>query len=87
MTLQQFPLHLRIENALISYERYLGKTFWPVDLAVIYPLPGHLSWIRAIAATAIGRIGRHFMARLADATPAVRICWSAGFGFWERSCR
>src|SRR5208282_2220786 len=47
MTLQQFPLNLRIENALISYVRYLGKTFWPVDLAVIYPLPGHLTWIRA----------------------------------------
>ncbi len=57
MTLQQFPLNLRIENALISYVRYLGKTFWPVDLAVIYPLPGHLTWIRAIAATAIGLLG------------------------------
>jgi len=57
MTLQQFPLNLRIENALISCVRYLGKTFWPVDLAVIYPLPGHLTWPWAIAATAIGLLG------------------------------
>jgi tetratricopeptide (TPR) repeat protein len=26
-------------NALISYWRYLGKLFWPTDLAVFYPLP------------------------------------------------
>jgi len=27
----------RITNAIISYVSYLGKTFWPVDLAVFYP--------------------------------------------------
>ena len=31
----------RAGNALISYCRYLGKLFWPTDLAVLYPLPGH----------------------------------------------
>jgi protein O-mannosyl-transferase len=35
------PLELRIENALVAYARYLGKTFWPADLCVIYPLPDH----------------------------------------------
>ena len=30
----------RGENALISYCRYLGKMFWPADLAVLYPHPG-----------------------------------------------
>jgi len=25
-------------NAIVSYASYLGKTFWPVDLAVFYPL-------------------------------------------------
>jgi len=30
-----------VENALISYCRYLGKLFWPKDLAVLYPHPGH----------------------------------------------
>jgi tetratricopeptide (TPR) repeat protein len=54
MTIQQFPLHLRVANALIAYERYLGKAFWPSNLAILYPLPNHLSWMRAMAATAIG---------------------------------
>ncbi len=31
----------RIANALVSYVRYLKKTFWPDDLAVLYPHPGH----------------------------------------------
>ncbi len=53
MTLQQYPLHLRIANALISYELYLVKMIWPWPLAVFYPLPDHLSWIRAMAALAV----------------------------------
>ena len=36
-----FPMSERIENALVSYARYLGKTFWPIDLAVFYPHPRH----------------------------------------------
>jgi Flp pilus assembly protein TadD len=31
----------RFENALVSYARYLGKTFWPAPLAAPYPLPPH----------------------------------------------
>jgi len=34
-------LSMRIGNALISYCRYLGKLFWPANLAVLYPHPGH----------------------------------------------
>jgi tetratricopeptide (TPR) repeat protein len=35
------PLVERVENVPISYCRYLGKMFWPTDLAVFYPHPGH----------------------------------------------
>ena len=40
------PLGARVGNALISYGRYLGKTFWPTDLAVFYPHPGIGRWGR-----------------------------------------
>jgi len=33
------PLGARGGNALISYCRYLGKMWWPTDLAVFYPRP------------------------------------------------
>lgn len=32
------PLVQRIDNALISYVRYLGKIFYPASLGVLYPL-------------------------------------------------
>jgi tetratricopeptide (TPR) repeat protein len=34
--LSQYALFLRLENALISYVRYLGKAVWPSKLAVLY---------------------------------------------------
>jgi protein O-mannosyl-transferase len=42
-SLSRFPLSLRIENAFISYARYIGKTFWPFDLATPYPAPEYRS--------------------------------------------
>ena len=33
------PLELRLANTPISYVRYLGKTFWPANLAIFYPHP------------------------------------------------
>src|ERR1700675_14804 len=34
--LSQYALFLRLENALISFVRYLGKAVWPSKLAVLY---------------------------------------------------
>jgi tetratricopeptide (TPR) repeat protein len=45
MTVDHFPPGARAGNALMAYGRYLGKTFWPADLAVFYPHPGY--WPRA----------------------------------------
>lgn len=47
MTLEQFPFDLRLVNVLISYARYLTMAVWPVNLAVLYPLPPHLGWLTA----------------------------------------
>jgi len=38
---RQLPFPLRAANAVISCVRYLGKTLWPEDLAIFYPLPAH----------------------------------------------
>ncbi|HUN54672.1 MAG TPA: tetratricopeptide repeat protein [Smithella sp.] len=37
MSPETIPLITRISNAFVSYAAYLGKIFWPVDLAVFYP--------------------------------------------------
>ena len=35
-----FPVLIRLENALVSYVRYIGKALWPSGLAPEYPHPG-----------------------------------------------
>ncbi len=39
------PALLRLENALVAYASYLGKTFWPANLAMSYTRPDHWSWL------------------------------------------
>ncbi len=44
------PLTDRAANAVVSYCRYLGNLFWPVDLAAFYPRVDH--WPIAVVAAA-----------------------------------
>ena len=40
-----YPLHLRLENAIYSYGRYLAHLIWPTGLLPLYPHPRqHLLW-------------------------------------------
>lgn len=52
MTLDHLSLEGRLSNALVSYVRYLGMTFWPHGLAVFYPHlavgPSMLEWLSTI---------------------------------------
>jgi Flp pilus assembly protein TadD len=47
---EALSLGVRGGNALISYCRYLGKLFWPTDLAVFYPHPGYWPLARVLLA-------------------------------------
>jgi tetratricopeptide (TPR) repeat protein len=46
-TLVKVPLSARIENALISYIKYIALMFWPHDLAILYPFPKNISFWQA----------------------------------------
>ena len=46
-------LPARLANALVSYTRYLGKTIWPVDLALPYPHPGTWPLLQVLMAGAL----------------------------------
>ncbi|HUI07108.1 MAG TPA: tetratricopeptide repeat protein [Verrucomicrobiae bacterium] len=37
ISMENLPIGMRVVNAVVSYVRYLGKTFWPVGLSVHYP--------------------------------------------------
>lgn len=40
VTLHWYPMGVRAVNAIVSYAIYIGKTLWPVNLAIFYPHPG-----------------------------------------------
>ncbi len=51
------PLTERVQNALNAYAGYLGKMFWPTDLAVFYPFQTGLpAWKIYSAACLLGTI-------------------------------
>lgn len=69
-TTSLYSLHfmLRMENALISYVKYIYKTLWPHDLAILYPMSksfqlwqviGSLIILFLVSVTVI-RAGRRF---------------------------
>jgi len=51
-SLQQFPMGIRVENAICAYALYVWKTFVPLRLAPFYPYSGQgfATWQLAIAA-------------------------------------
>ncbi|MBF0518148.1 MAG: tetratricopeptide repeat protein [Nitrospirae bacterium] len=49
-TLENLPISLRLENALVSYVKYVYKIFYPVDLACLYPLPRTIPLLQPVLA-------------------------------------
>ena len=52
-SLSSISLSSRLLNCVISYCRYLGKTFWPVDLAMYYPYAQQQSSIAVVSAVSL----------------------------------
>lgn len=53
MNLENRPLGARIANAIVAYATYLAKTVWPQDLAILYPLPDQLPWVKVSISGAV----------------------------------
>jgi len=77
-TLEHYPFAVRVANALDSYAGYLGQTFWPRDLAVIYsharglpPLPRLVVALAILAGVTLAAL------RGARGRPALAVGW-----FW-----
>ena len=50
ITLQTVPILLRIENALVSYLKYIFKFVWPANLALYYPFPASIPLWQSVGA-------------------------------------
>ena len=51
--LAQVGFATRLENAILSYAKYIGKTFWPHPLALLYPYDTHISLAEVLGAAAL----------------------------------
>jgi Flp pilus assembly protein TadD len=47
VSLDNASLILRLSNSMYSYNAYVGKMFWPVELAVLYPYPESIPFSKA----------------------------------------
>ena len=74
-SLAVYPLSLRVGNAIVSYARYLGKTLWPSNLAVLYPYPaaGVPTW--QVASAALLLLAISTLVLLARSRPYLLIGW------------
>jgi len=68
---------LLCENALLSYVRYLGLTFWPHGLAIFYPFPEAIPAWEAAGAAAVLVAVTALAIRLARGRPYLAVGW-----FW-----
>ncbi len=74
-SLDLYPLHLRIVNALVSYTGYLAEMLWPVNLAVVYPYPGAFPAWQILASCSM-LFGMSFLAlKLYKSRPWLLVGW------------
>ncbi|MGA2788655.1 MAG: tetratricopeptide repeat protein [Verrucomicrobiota bacterium] len=71
------PVSDKIGNALISYVRYLGKFFWPENLSVYYPHPGHWPLVEVMGAGIIVLVASILAVGLRRRMPYLLVGW-----FW-----
>ncbi len=73
-SLEAFPLHRRLLNAILSYGTYLGQGMWPAELAAFYPYPRSIAWGAVAAAVAL-LVLTAVIARHARRAPWAAVGW------------
>jgi tetratricopeptide (TPR) repeat protein len=74
-SLELLPVSLRIENAVVSYAKYLGKMFWPVDLAALYPLQRSIPMWQVAVSLAVLALISFVVVRQARRRPYLAVGW------------
>jgi tetratricopeptide (TPR) repeat protein len=77
VSIEERPLGLRFANALVAYAEYLGKTFWPAKLAIIYPLPNQIPVWQIITAAMVLAAISFLVWRARKTSPFLLVGW-----FW-----
>jgi len=80
VSVQHYPFSQRLMNAIVSYASYLGKTFWPVDLAVFYPYEHYFQMWQVLGAASVLLVISVAVFYLVKKAPFLAIgwCWYLG---------
>jgi protein O-mannosyl-transferase len=70
-----FTLPQRMTNALMAYVSYLGKTFWPADLAVLYPIPQNVPALFPVMAFLVLAAATILFVRMSRQRPYILMGW------------
>jgi len=70
-----YPRSMRLENAFVSYVRYLAKAFWPSHLALFYPYSLKPYSVLTVAACAVLLLGITAVVALAYRRPYLTVGW------------
>ncbi len=73
----EFSPGARLANVLVAYVRYLGKLFWPADLAVFYPRPAQWPPWQVVGSALILLLITAFVLRFAPGRRYLPMGW-----FW-----
>ncbi len=74
-SLDEYPFMWRIENALIAYVSYLGKTLWPFDLAAYYYYMTDIPLSHPILSGILLVVLSVFLLMRAKKSPACAVGW------------
>ena len=74
-SIEAFPPGVRIANACVSYIVYIGKTIWPINLAVFYPHPGSLPLWQPLGAVLLLIAVTVSVIRTAKKLPCLIVGW------------
>jgi tetratricopeptide (TPR) repeat protein len=65
-SLGEYSLSVRLQNAIVSYVRYIAHTLWPFGLSPIYPHPGAPALAATLGAAALLAVLTIFVIRRRD---------------------
>lgn len=74
-TLDALPVGTRLQTAVMGYQAYVSRLFWPRDMAVLYPFPDSIPLWQVLSAAGGLAIATALAFRAATTRPWVTVGW------------
>jgi len=74
-TLEALPVGTRLQTAVMGYQAYISRLFWPRDMAVLYPFPESIPLWQVLSAAGGLAIATALAFRAATTRPWLTVGW------------